>query len=163
MYLLRQENKIKTPSPRIFLSLSWWAQLEALCLWVVPVWEGTQSKVRCRWTEPHGEPIRAVPAPGRASACRPHNPISTAKTARLCHQPALTPVWGSPAQPAPVQIRSWTGHLLSRVSLPVPITQVLKQLTFRSASPPAFSSHSSLPPDRWSHYRTQLLLHVESW
>lgn len=71
--------------------------------------------------------------------------------------------WGSPAQPAPVKIRPWTGCCYPECPCPSQSPRSCKQLTLRSASPPALSLHPSLPPARWSHYRTQLLLHVESW
>lgn len=73
------------------------------------------------------------------------------------------PRWGSPAQPAPVKIRPWTGCCYPQCPCPSQSPRSCKQPTLRSASPPALSSHPSLPPARWSHYRTQLLLHVESW
>lgn len=113
----------------------------------------------------------AVPAPRKAHPCFPCttvNPSVLALQSKLCGQKSQAV---SPPCPLPpceaallsqLQVLNWPPALQSvpaHPNLPGPASSPL----LRSASPPALSSPPSLPPARWSHYRTQLLLHAESW
>lgn len=75
----------------------------------------------------------AVPAPRKAHPCFPCttvNPSVLALQSKLCGQKsqAVSPPCPLPPlrQPCSASSRSWTGHLLSRVSLPIPSSQVLQ-------------------------------------
>lgn len=169
MHLLRQENKIKTPSPRVILLLSSWMK-ESLGTAGGSASVGGDSVGRdTEWGE-----VQVDRAPWGAHPCCPctrESPFVLALQSKLRGQKkpgcvttlCSPPRWGSPAQPAPVKIRPWTGCCYPQCPCPSQSPRSCKQPTLRSASPPALSSHPSLPPARWSHYRTQLLLHVESW
>lgn len=74
-----------------------------------------------------GESIHAVPAPWWVQPCWPRNPISVDKKKQALSPPCPHPYV---RQPCSASSRSWTGHPLSRVSLPIPISQALQEADF---------------------------------
>lgn len=175
VYLLKQENRVKNPK-RQNISLTVLVGAEALR----GGWLGV-----CDVRRDAGEGLRGQPGSAehraRSQPLLPHlQPRMRASSSSLSSQPILL-AWPKPVtlcqspcarqlrkaallRQLQLKIQSETGRLLPGASLATKLSRLLRAADYeQAASFPALSSHPCLPLASQSHYRTQLLLHVESW
>lgn len=173
-YLLKQENRVKNPKPQT-ISLTLLVGAEALRGGVAG---GVRCTARCRqrapWAARERRASRTVSASAAAPAATPEGEFILAvlathlawpKKVTLCQSPCTRQLREAALLcQLQLKIQSETGRLLSGVSLATKLSQLLRAADYeQAASFPALSSHPCLPLASQSHYRTRLLLHVESW